>query len=172
MNRDQGFVYAIQPIGMDCVKIGTTNNPTQRALSLAAYSPVPLVFRHLLQVETKRVGCVFEADILGWSMFATGWGEWRTDLDLVDDLFACVAPAVCVRDEYTIQRGKTKGGARLHPDETHGRADVAVYMDMARGNEWDARSAIGLHNQPTECTVARAREKLAHLRNTSVSEAS
>ena len=167
-----GYVYAIQPVGMDVVKIGTTTTPKTRAWALSAYSPVPLVFRHLLQVETKRVGCVFEADLLGWSDASTGWGEWRNDLALIDDLFACIAPAVCVRDDFKIERGQIKSGSRLSPDDLYGRADVAAYRDLAPGHHWNIDAAIGLTNQPTTKHYSAARNMLNVLRVASLSEAS
>lgn len=104
-----GYVYAMQPAGMSIVKIGSTNQPLVRIESLASFSPVPVRFRHLLQVSCARSARVFEAAALGWTNACAAHGEWRDDLALVDDAFGCIAPAVDVVDDFPmIQRHPRK----------------------------------------------------------------
>lgn len=95
-----GFVYAVQPVGMSIVKIGSTNQPKARIEALASFSPVTVTFRHLLQVSCARVARIQEAALLGWTNSCAMHGEWRGDLELVDDCFACIAPAVDVAEDY------------------------------------------------------------------------
>ncbi len=99
-----GFVYAIQPEGMDLVKIGHTSDPAGRAQVIASFSPVPMVFRHLLQVSSHDVSKVFEAMVLGLTQNVASHGEWRRDLDFVDDCFGCIAPAVDRLGDFQITK--------------------------------------------------------------------
>ena len=161
-----GHVYAIQPVGMDVVKVGTTTDPVGRTAQLAAFSPVPLVFRHLLMVDTKRCGQTWEADILGWSAFSGGYGEWRSDLALIDELFACIAPAVCVKDQYEIKRSRARPGVRMSPDALQDQMDFVTYLDLYEGWDHDALRKVGLAGytqKPSAKTYDLVRAELAQM---------
>jgi hypothetical protein len=85
-----GFVYALQPI--------------------AAYSPVPMVFRHLLEVESPWLAKIHEAHVLSWSISEGAFGEWRDDLALVDMLFEEICPAVDRSGDFAIPAVRLKTG--------------------------------------------------------------
>lgn len=164
MGKIGGFIYALQPVGMSVVKIGCTQDPIARAGQIASFSPSPMVFRHLLDVGGMNIARTFEQDILGWSCHSAGHAEWRSDLTLIDDLFAAVAPAVDVLDQFEIPVKKTNRGSRLHSDEMECRMILAAYYDRCPSGMSEARQAIGLRHfaaVASKATAQRACDWLA-----------
>lgn len=116
-SKKPGYVYAMQPEGMDIVKIGATISPESRLNQMRLYSPQPMVFRHLLRVRSSRHAHIHENQILAWSHPSSHHGEWRTDLDLIDSLFECVSPAADAKAEFEI---------KPHEPVRHGPRDLVV----------------------------------------------
>ena len=81
------YVYAIQPIGMDIVKIGYTRNIDARTKQLASFSPVQMQMRHLRVFTSENEARATEKRILSTIVNCGGHGEWRNDLTAIDDVF-------------------------------------------------------------------------------------
>lgn len=143
--KKSGFVYAIEPVGLGVVKVGCTSNPSQRAESLAAFSPVKMVFRHLLDVGNWGRAKVWESEILAWSRGSISHGEWRSDLELIDQLFAFIAPAADVSDRHAIKRKPAGFRTPRTSDQRDFLLEVADFEDVFEGTTFEAAPVIGCH---------------------------
>jgi hypothetical protein len=148
-----GYVYAIQPVGLDLVKIGCTSDPASRAESIASFSPLPMTFRHLLRVSCFGAAKAYEAYVLGATHSVASHGEWRHSLEFVDDCFGCIAPAVDATADFSIKhrKGSKRNGMTL--ERADGLAAVAEAIARIASEkkglayweaEMEARKQVGL----------------------------
>lgn len=125
----RGYVYALEAVGLEVCKIGATRAPAKRLPAIAAYSPTPVRFRHLLQVTDSDAAHTHESNILAWSKSEMTFGEWRGNLPLIDQLFSEITPSVCLRDEYPIPRTRSRGRAIRDPEVMGFLAEYAAVKD-------------------------------------------
>ena len=124
------FIYAIQPVGIDRVKVGLTDNLERRITHFSSMSPVPLEWRRVLMVFGRGAAHVWERNVLAWA--PGGYAEWRDDIGAVDDLMAEIAPAVDVTAEAPVIMLPRRGvGAGLSPSELDAAVAEAARLDLA-----------------------------------------
>ena len=139
------FVYAIQPVGLETVKVGFTDNLARRAAQLVSFSPMPLVWRRVIEVFGRPAAKTWERNILAWATAGHSYGEWRTDLAAVDDLMTEIAPAVDVTtDAPAIQSSRRTTGHRLSPSEVDDRIEYLLFLQEFGGRAWAASRQTGI----------------------------
>ena len=150
------YVYAIQPVGIERVKVGITDNLERRALQLLSFSPVPLVWRRVLMVFGRGTAHVWEKTILGWSTVGGGFGEWRNDIDLVDSLMSEIAPAIdCTDEAPEIASDRMSRTALIYPDQVQARIEYASFIDEFDGWHFQAHDAIGISSSPLSGEISQ-----------------
>lgn len=171
-----GFVYALQPQGLDLVKIGCTQDPRFRAETLASFSPMPMRFRCVLQVSCFQVAKIFEALLLNLTADVASHGEWRENLPFVDDCFGCIAPAVDVTESYEITLRRPSRRASMSFEKADDLVAVAeavnlMALDLRAEHGWNAsgaaRKLLGLNcytSIVSKKTADKARAELARRR--------
>lgn len=102
MSVFSSYIYVVEATGMGIGKVGSTNNPELRFRQIVCNSAVPVSIRRLLGMRDPITARAFERDVLSWSFASAAHGEWRTNLDLVDDLLDSVSPAVDVTSEFRL----------------------------------------------------------------------
>lgn len=140
-----GFVYALQPQGLDLVKIGCTHDPVGRAEQLGSFSPMPMAFRCVMQVSCFEAAQVFEGLILHLTSDVATHGEWRGNLPFVDDCMRCIAPAVDVTGDYGIvlrRPARRKAMTFDRADDLIAVAEAIAHLtdELAPDLRWNAKS--------------------------------
>lgn len=137
-----GFVYAMQPEGMNICKVGATTDPQQRAKSIVSHSPSPVRFRHLVRVKSKRHALLWERWVFGQKLNRSH-GEWVYVDDALDMAFEEIAPALCMTDAFDMPTVRARAPKPLSEEFMEFAQEYYDLLDAFDGYEFEANKAMG-----------------------------